>query len=148
MKLKLIYFYRIGRWCYERKIPVIPKIMYMFQYLFFNSHVPISAKIGKGTQFAYGGIAVVIHDRAEIGENCIIGTCVTIGGRSKIYDVPSIGNNVQLSTGSKILGNIKIGDDVIVGANAVVIKDIPSNSVAAGIPAKVIKTGIKLSDYR
>ena len=146
--MKLINLYRIGRWFYDRKIPIIPKIIYAFQYLLFNCHVPISAKIGKGTALGYGGIGVVIHDRAVIGENCVIGTNVTIGGTSKIYGVPKIGNYVQLSTGSKILGDITIGDHVVVGANAVVIRDVPSNCVVAGVPAKIIKEGILLSDYR
>ena len=92
-------------------------------------------------------MAVVIHARAKVGKNCVIGTCVTIGGKSHHYEVPVIGDNVYIGSGAKILGPITIGDNVVIGANAVVVKDVPSNCVVAGIPAKVIKTGIKKSDF-
>lgn len=103
--------------------------------------------MGKGTKFGYGGIAVVIHARAVIGNNCIIGQCVTIGGKSKHKNVPRIGNNVQISIGAKILGPITIGDNVIVGANAVVVKDVPANCIVAGVPAKIIRNNIRIEDY-
>lgn len=148
MKLKLIYFYRIGRWFYERNFPVLPKMMYAIQYLLFNCHVPISAKIGARTVLSYGGIGVVIHHRSIIGEECVIGTCVTLGGRSKIYEVPVLGDRVIVSSGAKIIGDVTIGNDVVIGANAVVINDVPSNTVVAGVPAKIIKRGIKMADYR
>jgi serine O-acetyltransferase len=128
-------------------MPIIPKIMYYLQLLIFNSSVPPSTKIGKHTVFAYGGIGVVIHARTTIGDNCIIGQGVTIGGKSKIYNVPQIGNNVYISAGSRILGDVKIGDNVVIGANAVVVKDVPSNSIVAGVPAKIIKRGIDITQY-
>ena len=117
------------------------------QYLLFNCAVPASCKLGKGTKFGYGGIATVVHSRAVIGENCLIGTCVTIGGRSKHYDVPVIGDNVYIGTGAKILGPVKIGNNVVIGAGAVVLNDIPDNSIAVGVPAKVVKTGIKAENF-
>lgn len=64
----------------------------------------------------------MIHARAVIGKNCMIGSCVTIGGRGKHYEVPVIGDNVQISTGSKILGPVHIGDNVVIGANSTVLK--------------------------
>jgi serine O-acetyltransferase len=145
--MNAITIYRIGHWCFIKKIPIVPKITWAINFLLFNSHIPASAKIGVGTKFAYGGIACVIHNRAVIGENCIIGSNVTIGGKSKSFGVPIIGNNVYLATGSKILGSVKIGDGVMVGANAVVVKDVPDRCVVAGIPAKVIKEDIEIEDY-
>lgn len=77
--------YKVGRWFYNGKIPVAPKLCYYLNYLFlFNSNIPISAKIGKDTRFAYGSIGVVVHSRAEIGENVVIGKNVTIGGNFKL----------------------------------------------------------------
>lgn len=69
----------------------------------------------------------------------MIGTNVTIGGRSGHYEVPSIGNHVEICTGSKVLGPIHIGDNTVIGANAVVINNVPDNAVVAGVPAKIIK---------
>lgn len=113
----------------------------------FNSSVPSSCVLGGGTKFAYGGIAVVIHARAVIGKNCIIGQCVTIGGRSKHYAVPIIGDNVYIGAGAKILGPVKVGDNSVIGAGAVVLNDVPENSVVVGVPAKIIKTNINSNDY-
>lgn len=82
---------------------------------------------------------MVIHARAEIGARCIIGQNTTIGGRSGHYPVPKIGNNVEICAGSRVLGPITVGDNAIIGANAVVIHDVPANAVVAGVPAKIIK---------
>ena len=143
----MIYFYRIAHFLYKLKIPFLPKIIYYLQLLLFNSSVPPSVKIGKRTKFAYGGIGVVIHARSKIGDNCIIGQGITIGGKSKIYDVPVIGDKVFIGPGVRILGNITIGSDVVIGANSVVVKDIKSKSIVAGVPSKVIKNNITFDDY-
>lgn len=135
----LIHWYRLSNFLYRHHIPFVPKFIYYIQYILFNSSVPASCKIGKGTKFGYGGIGVVIHARAEIGENCIIGQNTTIGGPSGLYEVPKIGNKVEICAGARVLGPIKIGDNAIIGANAVVIKDVPKNAVVAGVPAKIIK---------
>lgn len=144
--MNIVYFYRLANTLSNLNIPLIPKIIYYIQYFLFNSSVPYTCKIGKGTKFGYGGIAVVVHARAEIGKNCVIGQNVTIGGKSKQYEVPIIGNHVYIGAGAKILGPIKIGNDVIIGANAVVVSDVPSNSIVAGVPAKIIKTNINIDD--
>ena len=137
--LNAIYFYRIGSWFSKRKLSFIAKIFELIIFLIYNSKIPSSSNIGKGSFFAYGGIGVVLHERTKIGRNCTIGTNITVGGRSGKYKVPSIGDNVYIATGAKVLGDINIGDNVIIGANSVVINDIPKNAVVAGIPAKIIK---------
>lgn len=135
-----IKFYRIGRWFYEKKIPIIPYMMKVITYLIFNSVVPYQTKIGKGSRFAYGGIGVVLHTKSEIGENVIIGQGVTLGMKMLPNEAPKVGNNVYIAAGSRILGNIVVGDNVIIGANSVVVTDIPSNSVVAGAPARVVRS--------
>jgi serine O-acetyltransferase len=146
--MNIYKLYRLAHFLYKKKIPVLPKIIFAIQYFLFNSVVPYQCTIGRGTRFGYGGIAVVIHRRAVIGKDCRIGSGVTIGGTSNKYEVPILGDRVQVSTGAKVIGSVTIGNDVIIGANAVVLQDIPSNSVAVGVPARIIKTGVKLSDYR
>lgn len=137
--INAVFFYRIARWFYLHKIPLIPKFITLFIFLVYNSKVPYTAIIGKGTKLGYGGIGVVIHSNTVMGENGMIGTNVTIGGRSGLQGVPVIGDRVDLGTGSKILGPIRIGNNVTVGANAVVIKDVPDNCIVAGVPSKIIR---------
>ncbi|MGF1879344.1 serine acetyltransferase [Photobacterium frigidiphilum] len=143
----LNFLYRIGRVLYERKLKFFSKFIYYIQCLACNSSVPHSVFIGNGTKFAYGGIATVIHERTIIGNNCIIGQGVTIGGRSKHYDVPIVGNNVYIGAGARVLGPITIGDDSIIAPNAVVIKNVEARSIVGGVPASVLKTDINISDF-
>ena len=98
------------------------------------------AKIGKGL-FIDHGMGVVIGETAEIGNDCTLYQGVTLGGTGK--DVgkrhPTLGNNVMVGAGAKVLGPITISDNCKVAANAVVLKDIPENSTAVGIPAKITR---------
>jgi len=132
-----IKIYRVAQKCLNLKIPFLPKLAYYLIFLLYNSIIPSTAQIGKGSNLNYGGIGVVIHPHAIIGENVIIGANVTIGGNFN-GSRPSIGNNVYIATGAKILG-ATIGNNVIIGANSVVTKDIPDNTVVAGVPGKVIR---------
>lgn len=139
-------FYKIGNWGVRCKIPLIPQCMKFLIRLLFNSAVDCSTQIGNNTSFAYGGIAVVVHKKAIIGSNVLIGQNVTIGGRSKNKNLPVIGNNVYIGPGAMILGDVKVGNNVVIGAQSLVLKDIPDNTCVAGSPAKVIKENIQYSD--
>lgn len=147
----MIRLYRLGHWLYVRKYIIASKFIRNIIYLIANSYIPSSARIGKGTVLAYGGIGVVIHADAVIGEDCVIGQNVTIGAAegyasAQANRCPVIGNNCYIAAGAKILGAIKIGDNCQIGAGAVVLKDAPANSVLVGMPAKVIKQ--TLPDFR
>jgi serine O-acetyltransferase len=96
--------------------------------------------MGRNVKLAYGGVALIIHEKTRIGNRVIIGTCVTIGAATKCDKAPLIGDDVYIGSGAKLLGNIRIGNNVIIGANAVVVKDVPSNCVVAGVPAQIIKS--------
>nr|WP_082708944.1 hypothetical protein [Marinobacterium profundum] len=121
---------------------------YQLNHLLHNSHVPNSSKIGKGVKFAYGGIGLIIHNDCEIRDYAVIGSNVTIGGRARskyrisedgkrVY-VPLIDKYAYVATGAVILGGVTIGSMSIVGANAVVIQDVPHLSIVAGSPSKII----------
>jgi len=146
--INAITFYRIANWFYRYKIPVIPQLIKLMIFFLYNCSIPYQAKIGKGSFLTYGGIGVIIHKRAVIGVNAEIGSGVTIGGRSGLYDVPVIGDNVYIATGAKVLGNIKVGDNAVIGANAVVIKDVPEGAVVGGIPAKILTSKKHQDDQR
>ena len=112
-------------------------MFFYLNYFLHTSYIPSPCHIGKTSKFAYGGIGLVIHDKTRIGEGCIIGQGITIGGRNGIKEVPVIEDNVFISAGARILGNVNIGHDSIIGTNAVVLRDIPPYSVVAGVPEKL-----------
>lgn len=137
--MNAISFYRASRWFYLHKVPVFPKLIKGLTYLMFNTVVPYTAEIGKDTKFAYGGMGAVVHKDTSIGERVIIGQNTTIGRSLDPADFPTIGSDVYISDGARIIGNIHVGNNVIIGANAVVNKDVEDNCIVAGVPAKVIK---------
>lgn len=100
----------------------------------------IHTKIGKDLEIAHFNGLVIGHG-AVIGDNCKLYQQVTIGRKNNKY--PTIGKNVVIYAGAKVLGDIRIGDNAVIGANAVVIKDVPDYGVAVGVPARVINTRCK-----
>ena len=105
------------------------------------------AQIGKGL-FIDHGSGVVIGETTIIGDNCTIYQGATLGGTGK--DVgkrhPTLGNNVMVGAGAKILGPFKVGDNSKIASNAVVLEEIPPDSTAVGVPARVVKrNGVKAS---
>lgn len=92
--------------------------------------------IGGGLIIQHGFSTVISAEK--IGRNCKVYQQVTIGFNHDLR-APVIGDNVEICCGAKVIGGITVGDNVLIGANAVVVKDVPSNSVVAGVPARVIK---------
>ena len=101
-------------------------------------YVALESDIGKGLQFGhFGGIYII----GKIGKNCTISQQVVIGYKGGFSGgkCPTLGDNVYVGAGAKIVGGITIGNNAKIGANAVVLDDIPDNATAVGIPAKVVK---------
>lgn len=142
-----LFLHRIAHFLYRYRVPVVPSLIALLNRLIFSCYIGPGARIGKGVEFAYAGLGIVIHNESEIGDNVQIGTGVTLGGRSKLPSAPKIGPNAIISTGAKILGPVKIGMNAVVGANAVVIHDVEPSTVVAGIPARVIKRDIDIGVY-
>lgn len=145
--MKAIKLYRVSNWLYRKHVPLLPKFFQYLIYILYNCWVPYNCKIGKGTKFGYGGIAIVIHKDAIIGENCIIGTCVTIGGNKANSGAPVIFDSCYIASGAKVFGGIKIGKESFIGANSVVTRDVPEKSLVSGLPGKVIKANIDINEY-
>ena len=139
MRLGAIGLYRMAKSLHSLGIPLVPDLLRKAVYFLHSSYLPYQAEIGEHTELGYGGIGVVIHKDAKIGKHCLISQQVTIGGRSGIEGVPVIGDYVRLGAGCKILGPLRIGNFAVVGANAVVIKDVEEATVVAGVPARVIR---------
>lgn len=105
----------------------------------FGIDIPCSTLIGEGFYISHFS-GIIVNGKTIIGKNVDLSHCVTIGqaDRGSRKGVAVIGDNVYIGPGAKIIGQVRIGNNVAIGANAVVTKDIPDNSVAVGIPAKVI----------
>ena len=106
------------------------------------------AKIGEGV-FIDHGSGIVIGETAEVGDGCTLYQGVTLGGTGKDHGKrhPTLGNNVMVSTGAKVLGPFKVGDGARIAANAVVLKEIPPNATAVGVPARVVRIAGEKVDY-
>jgi serine O-acetyltransferase len=140
---KVYRLYKCARVLYEWNVPLLPKLIYYFMRFVFTASIPYTATIGRNSSFNNWGMGVVIHRRAVIGDNCEIAHHVTIGGRGGFPQVPVIGSDVFIGAGAKILGPIMIGNGATIGANAVVLQDVPPHSVAAGVPARIVKRNVQ-----
>ena len=112
-------------------------VRFLFWSIITGADIPITTRIGKGLLIPHPN-GIVIHPRAEIGDNCLIHQQVTIGVKRGNTNPPVIGEHVDIGAGAKIIGQIAIGNHALIGANSVVVKDVAPYAIVAGIPAKVI----------
>ena len=134
-----IRLYRIGNWFYRHSFKRFAKLISYANRVLFAVWLPSSATIGKNFKIGYGGLGVVIHNDAVIGDNCLFAQNVTIGRNFKDFNVPHIGNDVYIGAGSVVFGDIKIGNNVIIGSNSLINKSIPDNSTVVGNPMRIIE---------
>lgn len=153
--------YKFGNFVYYKiQIPIIRQILWAIYKIFFiliqsflGTSIPAKCRIGKKLILGHGGEGVIIHRDTIIGDEVTIYHQVTLGSDAldfhSIHDrpltdfpdngAPIIGNRVLIGAGAKIIGHITIGDDVRIGANAVVVHNIPPRAVVVGNPAKIVK---------
>lgn len=129
--------HRIAHWLYKKKLFFLARFVSQLSRFLTGIEIHPGAKIGKGF-FIDHGMGVVIGETCEIGDNVLIYQGVTLGGTGKDSGKrhPTIGNNVLIGSGAKVLGPIIVGDNVKIGSGSVVLKDVPDNVTAVGIPAK------------
>lgn len=139
--------YRISRSAYLEGFTDGAYYIQTFIFNKYNCRVPFLARIGEGTRLGIGGTGAVIHPDSIIGRDCVIAQNVTLGGRVRGNGTPVIGDNVFIAPGAKCFGG-RIGSKVVVGANSVVLDEIPDNCVVAGVPARIISRDIeRYTDY-
>jgi serine O-acetyltransferase len=137
-----IFFYRHAHWLYKKGFRFLPRFISAIGQFLTTIDIHPAAQIGRRV-FIDHGVGVVIGETAIIGNDIVIYQQVTLGGVSLTQGKrhPTLEDNVVIGAGSKVLGHITIGKNSKVGANSVVVKDVPPNSTAIGIPARVIKRG-------
>ena len=138
--------YRFGRWRYGVRPALLRKLFsFIYKVLFklvqIVTGIELPCEVVLGRNFVidhFGGI--VISGYAQFGDDCRIRNGVVVGLKNVHEPVaPMIGHNVDIGAGAKLLGNIRIGNNVVIGANAVVLIDVPDDSLAVGVPA-IIKS--------
>ena len=115
-----------------RKIAVL---RHRFWSIVTGADIPLGCRIGGGLQLPHPN-GVVIHGDVVLGPNCLIFQQVTLGADES--GVPIIGGQVDFGAGAKVIGLVKIGDHALIGANAVVVCDVPAWATAVGVPARVL----------
>jgi serine O-acetyltransferase len=137
--------YRFGRWRYgfrpwlvRAPLSLIYKLLFKSIQILTGIELPCETLIGRRLRIDHFG-GIVISGDAVFGDDVVIRNGVTVGlRRTGKRGSPVIGNRVDIGAGAKLLGSINVGDDTAIGANAVVLEDVPPNSVAVGIPARVV----------
>jgi serine O-acetyltransferase len=136
--------YRFGRWRYGQRPTLLRKFYSLIYHVAYKiiqivTGIELPCEVVVGRNFIidhFGG--VIVSGYAKFGDNCRIRNGVVVGLRRVDEKVaPVIGNDVDIGSGAKLLGPIRIGNNVLIGANAVVLNDVPDNCIAAGVPAVV-----------
>lgn len=148
VKIKsIIFLFRISSYFYKGKsffrfllLPLV--ILYkIYSEFFLGIELPAQAVISEGLRLHHG-IGLVIHKGVKIGRNCTLRQGVTIGNKGEGDQaslLPNIGNNVEFGANSIVIGGITIGDNVVIGAGAVITKNIPSNCIVVGAKSRIIE---------
>lgn len=132
-----IKLYRMENWCYKHKMRIAATVIYHLMQIILGCTIPYSADIEEGVNIAHFH-GIVIHQKSRVGGGTLLYQNCCLGGRNG-KGGPVIGKNCIIGAGACILGEIVIGDNVNVGANSVVLEDIPDNCTVVGVPGKIVK---------
>jgi len=144
-----MFFYRFSNSLYKRGLRFIPRFISALGQFLTTIDIHPAATIGCRV-FIDHGVGVVIGETAIIGDDVVIYQQVTLGGVSTSHGKrhPTVENNVVVGAGAKVLGNITLGEGSKIGANSVVVKDVPPFATAVGIPARIITCGSNSNELR
>ena len=145
--LHAVISHRVAHALWQLKLPILPRFISQIMRFFTGIEIHPGAQIGDGL-FIDHGMGVVIGETSIVGNNVTMFQGATLGGTGKETGKrhPTVGNDVVIGAGAKILGNITIGDNSYIGANAVVLRDVPANSTVVGVPGHITKQDGKKID--
>ena len=146
--IKAVLSHRRAHWCYMHGLKFLARLISQRSRHRTGIEIHPGAKIGKRLVIDHG-MGIVIGETAEIGDDCLLYHGVTLGGTGKDSGKrhPTIGNNVLIGTGAKVLGPFKVGDNSRIAANSVVLGEVPPDSTAVGIPARIVRISGQKVDY-
>ncbi len=136
LPLRAMAWYRFACWCREKRIPALYGLI--THWIFFRFKLELWGDIGGGLYIAHTAGSVIGVER--IGESCSVIAAVTVGMRNE-WAFPSLGDNVFIGAGARVLGDIHVGDHAKIGANAVIIQDVPTYATVVGVPGRIISQG-------
>jgi len=140
--------HRIAHWFYNHRMKFIARFVSQWSRFWTGVEIHPAAKIGRRLVIDHG-MGIVIGETAEIGDDCLLYQGVTLGGTGKDTGKrhPTLGNNVMVGSGAKVLGPFTVGDNSRIASNAVVLKEIPPDSTAVGVPARVVRVAGEKVNY-
>ena len=143
-----LIYHRIAHWLYERNCRFLARCVSQWSRFWTGIEIHPGAKIGRRLVIDHG-MGIVIGETAEVGDDCLIYHGVTLGGTGKDQGKrhPTIGNNVLISCGAKVLGPFKVGDNARIASNAVVLREVPADATAVGIPAQIVRIAGKTTHF-
>ncbi len=135
-----VLWYRLSHWLYRHHLFFLARFISQTGRFWTGIEIHPGAQIGRGLLIDHGG-GVVIGETAVVGDDCTIYQGVTLGGTGKETGKrhPTLGNHVMVGSGAKVLGPFKVGDNSKIASNAVVLSEIPPDSTAVGVPARVVR---------
>ncbi|MBI3558650.1 MAG: serine O-acetyltransferase [Deltaproteobacteria bacterium] len=142
--VRALMFHRAAHFAYRVNIPFLPRFIGEVSRFLTGIDIHPGARIGKNLIIDHG-MGTVIGETSLIGDGVIIYQGVTLGGTNlqRVKRHPTLEDHVVVGAGAKVLGNIVIGEGSRIGANSVVVDDVPPNTTVAGVPARVVGKGIK-----
>jgi serine O-acetyltransferase len=144
--LHAIWLYRIAHWFYRHNCYFLARAISQFGRFMTGIEIHPGAVIGRRL-FIDHGMGLVIGETCEIGDDVVLFQGVTLGGTGKEKGKrhPTVGSNVVIGSGAKVLGSFKVGDHSRIGANAVVLQEVPSNCTVVGNPGRIVRRdGVRL----
>ena len=144
---RAVAVHRFGNWRMAvEPLPLRAPLSVLYRALYrhvrnvYGIELPYTVRLGRRVIFEHQS-GIVIHGLAEIGDDCVIRQGCTLGNRrrSSPHEAPRLGKRVSVGAGAQILGSVTVGDDAEIGANAVVLTDVPAGSLAVGVPARIVR---------
>jgi serine O-acetyltransferase len=143
----LLRLHALSRGLLDRRWVRLSRMIDRVIRLVYAARIPAEADIHPTVHFSHNALAVVVTKKAVIGPRCQIGMHVLLGSRWPLHGGPRLEADVIVHAGAKIIGPVTIGRGSVIGANAVVLDDVPPGSLAVGVPAVIKKTGIRVEEY-